>query len=157
MRVTRAPRSVAARRPHWPGPGSDSVLPPGRCKAQVTRTAGRRRRPAAHTSPGLGLAVPPCPDGAPRRGRPVAVRLGDRAGPADSRWLTPSANGRGSRRDLVTPQSKEPLAVLGGKRPTCKGHAPTYSLYTVSGRHPRVYNASLVTNRSKMQLASLPA
>ena len=33
-----------ARRPHRPGPGSDVVLPPGRCKPQVTRIAGRRRR-----------------------------------------------------------------------------------------------------------------
>ena len=35
---------VATRRPHRPGPGSDFVLPPGRCKPQVTRTAGRRCR-----------------------------------------------------------------------------------------------------------------
>ena len=42
-------------------------------------------------------------------------------------------HGRGSRRDLATLQSTGPLADLGGKRPTCKGHTPTYSLYTVSG------------------------
>ena len=64
--------------------------------------------------------------------------------PAGGHRLTPSANGRGSRRDLATLQSKGPLADLGGRRPTCKGHAPTYSLYTASGRQPRVYNASLV-------------
>ena len=64
--------------------------------------------------------------------------------PAGDRRLAPSANGRGPRRDLATLQSKVPLADLGGRRPTCKGHAPTYSLYTASGRQPRVYNTSLV-------------
>ena len=32
-----------ARRPHRPGPGSDIVLPPGRCKPQVTRTRSALR------------------------------------------------------------------------------------------------------------------
>ena len=42
---------------------------------------------------------------------------------------------------------RAPLAVLGGRRPTCKGHAPTYTSYTAGGLQPRVYNASIVTIR----------
>ena len=45
----------------------------------------------------------------------------------------PARGRRGTRQDLATLQSTVPLANLGGRRPTCKGHAPTYSLYTVSG------------------------
>ena len=45
--------------------GSDVVLPPGRCKPQVSRTAGRRRRTRRphRYGPGAGSATPPgrCP------------------------------------------------------------------------------------------------
>ena len=61
--VRRPP--VATCLPHRPGPGSDFVLPPGRCKSQVTRTAGRRRRTRRphRRGPGAGSATPPgrCP------------------------------------------------------------------------------------------------
>ena len=39
-----ATSTPAIRRPHRSGPGSGIALLPGRCKPQVTRTAGRRRR-----------------------------------------------------------------------------------------------------------------
>ena len=67
---------TATRRPHRPGPGSGRAAPPGRCKLQVTRIAGRHRRTRRpHQSwPGISKASPPGRCSA--RGRSAAGRLG---------------------------------------------------------------------------------
>ena len=54
---------ATARRPHRPGPGSDSVLPPGRCKPQVTRTRSALRLdgnpPPSSARAGSDVVLPP--------------------------------------------------------------------------------------------------
>ena len=108
--------------------------PAGRCKTQVTRIAVGDCEPDAGTSPGRALARAARPVGVPARSWPSVGRLGlgPEAGPRGRR-LTPAANRRVSRCNLASLQSTGPPANLGGRRPTCKGHAPTYSRYTVSG------------------------
>ena len=68
------------------------------------------------------------------------TRTGRTARP-HGRRLTLVTNGLGPQRDLATLQSTGPLANLGGRWVRCKGHTPTYSLYTASGHQPRVYTA----------------
>ena len=70
---------ATARRPHRPGPGSDLVLPPGRCKPQVTRTRSALR---------LDGNPPPSPARAGERHCPPA-RAVQAAGDSD-RGPTPS-------------------------------------------------------------------
>ena len=54
---------ATARRPHRPGPGSDNVLPPGRCKPQVTRTGSALRLdgnpPPSSARAGSDVVLPP--------------------------------------------------------------------------------------------------
>ena len=145
-----APALGRRRRPAFlTSPGREwQGRPPGRCKLQVTRTAGRHRRTRRpHWSgPGIGNATPPGRCSAPWTACYRQTRTGRSMRP-HSRRPTPGANGHGPRRDLATLQSTVPLANLGGRRATCKGHAPTYTSYTAGGHQPRVYNASLVTIR----------
>ena len=125
---------------------------PGRCPSP-RETPGPRARAA-------GGGPPPSPVRAGERPCPPARAVqatGDSdCGPSPSdpgRLLTPGANGRDPRRDLTTLQPTGPPANLGGRQVRCKGHTPTYSLYTASGRQPRVYTAC--HESTKMQIACL--
>ena len=181
--VTRTGARVApgptARLPHRLGPGTGTAARPGRCKTQVTRIAvgdceraadnagvgdppssparaggwhcrparpvqdacdsdrGRRlraRRPhQSGPGPGPGTATPPgrCSGQWLACRRQTRTRSGE-AGP-HGRHLTPTANRRVSQRNLAALQSTGSPANFGGRRSTCKGHAPTYSLYTARG------------------------
>ena len=110
---------VAARRPHRPGPGSDIVLPPGRCKSQVTRTAGRRRRTRRphQPGPGTGSATPPgrCPATRAARHRVTRSRGRPRRAIAGLR-LVPMGAVFGATSQPFSQRGPSPTSAGGGRR-----------------------------------------
>ena len=95
---------------------------------------GRRLRTRRPHQSGPGPAMPPARTVLlPKVGPPPADSdSGRTAGPRGHR-LPPAANRRVSRRNLTALQSTGQPANFGGRWQTCKGHAPTYSLYTSGG------------------------
>ena len=124
------PPPSPARAGDWPCRPARTVQAAG----DSDRGRRRRSRRPHQSGPGTGHATPPgrCSDQRSACHWQTRIRAG-RLGP-HGRRLPPAANRRSTRRDLAALQSTGPLPNLGGRRPTCKGHAPTYSLFTVSGR-----------------------
>ena len=148
-------RAAAGGPPPSPARAGERLCPPART-VQATGDSDCGTSPSDppphQPGPGTGSATPPgrCP--ATRAARPQVTRIGQTAR-SHGRQLTVGANGRGPRRDLATLQSTGRPALLGGRWVRCKGHTPTYFLYTAGGRQPRVYTAC--HNSTKMQMACL--